>query len=148
MLLIDAIAEVETGNKIPAQSGDHGAALSVFQIHKEVWQDVHQRWGLKSAAEHIDVGQMFIAIGGEDSTSRLRARNTATCQVVLIEEFLQRHGVDTTAENIYACWNLGMKGFKRRHFKLDECPRRTITGAKEVARLADNKPHPETEVKR
>lgn len=141
MLLLDAIAQVETGNTVAV--GDHGAAISKYQIHRAVWQDVKLRFGDPRNPErgkpYLDVGAKWEDIGGADTTSQLRARACANAQIVIIEEYLLRHGAACTAENIYACWNLGREGFKRRAFHLDQCPPRTIRAAMEVARLAATK---------
>jgi hypothetical protein len=134
VLLIDAIAVVETRNLVTV--GDHGQAFSKFQIHKEVWQDVHRRFGLDKTTQFVDVGRCFADIKGDDLTSQLRARNTATCHVVIIEEKLLKQNLPCTAENIYAVWNLGWDGFKRRHFNLKECPMATRKNAVQVALLA------------
>ena len=138
MLLVDAIAYVETHNR--PEVGDHGAALSEFQIHREVWQDVHARWGKPDCKPFIDVGQAFTDIGGTNRESRVRALNCARCHIVIIEEYLNRHDVKTSAENIYACWNLGCVGFKLHGFKLDECPERTRRNALIVSKLSDKSP--------
>ena len=137
MLLIDAIAVVETQQKIVA--GDHGQAFSQFQIHKEVWQDVHRRFGRLVSEQFVDVGRKFADIAGTDMDSQLRARNCATCHVVIIEERLLKAKLPCSAENIYAVWNLGWDGFKRRGFNLKECPLTTRKGAATVALLANQR---------
>jgi hypothetical protein len=138
MLLIDAIAHVETHNRV--QVGDHGAALSKFQIHSQVWQDVHRRWGHAGCASIIDVGQRFEDIGGDDQNSQIRARNCATCHVVIIKEYLLKHNIPCTADNIYCCWNLGCKGYFQRRFDLSKCPAGTMHNAIMVEYLADHSP--------
>lgn len=144
MLLLEAIAEVESNNRVAV--GDHGAALSKYQIHRAVWQDVKIRFGQDKAK--CDVGREFGDIGGSDFNSQVRAFNTATGQVALIEEYLLKHGVGCTAENIYACWNLGREGFRRRNFHLDECPAATIRNAIVVANLSTVKQKSATETQR
>lgn len=134
MLLLDAIATVESDNR--PMAGDHGKALSRYQIHAEVWQDVHRQFGAAAGGGGVDVGTSFAAIGGADRDAEIRARNTASIHIGIIETFLQKHGQPTSAENIYACWNLGCQGFRRRQFNLAACPRLTITKAERVAELA------------
>lgn len=131
MLLLDAIAQIETGNT--AVAGDHGQALSRLQIHREFWQDVHRRWPA------LDIGEKWEDIGAADPISLRRANNCGNGCLAMIEEYLIRHGCGCTAENIYACWNLGREGFRRRNFHLDECPANTIRNAMKVAILAETK---------
>lgn len=132
MLLIDAIAIVESGNK--NVSGDHGAALSPFQIHRGAWEDVKKRFGDPTQAIYLNVGERFedIAQAGD---LRMFARNCATGYAFILEERLKRAGQEPTPANVYACWNLGFEGFKSRHFNLKLCPRVTVWKARRVADL-------------
>jgi hypothetical protein len=133
MLLIDAIAIVESGGKnVP---GDHGAALSIFQIHEAAWADVRKRFGIHQDPIDLDVGTHFTDISGDDLTSRFRARNCATGYVFILEERLKRAGQEASPENVYACWNLGFDGFKHRHFMLARCPKITFQKARRVGQL-------------
>ena len=150
MLLIDAIAQVESGNRPVV--GDNGAAISAWQIHRAVWQDVHVRWGnpdrVAEGKVYLDVGEKWEDIGGDDELSRTRARNCARGQVSIISEFLNRHNITASADNIYACWNLGCEGFRRRQFSLAHCPEITIRAASQVEFLSDHKPKPPIQPKR
>lgn len=139
MLLIDAIAIVESGNKnVP---GDHGAALSPFQMHRAAWEDVRARFGKKDGAIYLEVGERFEDIAADDMTGKFRARNAATGLMFILEERLTRVHQPVTPENIYACWNLGFEGFKHRHFNLKLCPIRTVQRARRVAELCRGDPH-------
>src|SRR6185312_13855626 len=112
MLLIDAIAIVESaGKNVP---GDHGAALSPFQIHRAAWDDVKKRFGDPSREIYLNVGDRFEDIATTNADLRMFARNCATGYAFILEERLKRAGQPATPEQIYACWNLGFAEFKAR----------------------------------
>ena len=141
-LLLNAIGEVESPSGVP-RAGDGGRALSLYQIHRATWQDVYDRYGAKPGFNGVDVGQRFEDIGGADFDSLVRARNTGSIHIGIIEEFLQKHHQPTSARKIYACWNLGCEGFRKRCFTLKNCPLITQTNARKVAELAKVKAEPE-----
>lgn len=134
MLLIDAIAIVESGGR--NTPGDSGAALSPFQIHRAAWDDVKKRFGDPAKPIYLNIGECFEDIGNVYHDLRMFARNCATGYSFLLEERLKHAGQEATPENIYACWNLGFAAFKKRHFDLMLCPKRTVQRARRVAVLA------------
>lgn len=139
MLLIDAIAQVESAGR--NTSGDHGKALSPFQIHREAWDDVKRRFGNPAKEIYLNVGEHFQDIASADPDLRMFARNCATGYAFLIEERLRRSGQKPTPENIYICWNLGFQKFRRRGFDWNRCPASTLMNARRVAELV-NAPDP------
>jgi hypothetical protein len=139
MLLTQAIAIVETGNRWTAPHQDErGLAVSVFQIHRPAWLDVKRAYGTRTDRQFLDVGEHFQDIAGNDQESMIRAQNTANGYLAIIKRRLLRAGTSTSAANIYGCWNLGFDGFKRRHFNLKECPLPMRRNAARVSLLADN----------
>jgi hypothetical protein len=140
MLLIDAIAHIESCGKNIA--GDHGAALSIFQIHREAWEDVKKRFGDPKGTIYLNVGERFEDIATTNRDLRMFARNCATGYAFILEERLKRFGHEPSPENVYACWNLGFNGFKHRHFNLNRCPRITVFKARQVAALVKSQDPP------
>lgn len=139
MLLIDAIAIVETGNRnIP---GDHGAALSPFQIHRGAWEDVKKRFGDPTKEIYLNIGDRFEDIA-QTGDLRMFARNCATGYSFILEQRLKKALQPATPENIYACWNLGFEKFKANGFKLTKCPPSTTRNARMVAELCTAKDPP------
>lgn len=112
--LVNAIAIVETDNR--PVGGDYvdgvPTAISPWQIHRPFWQDVHAKF------PNVDIGARWEDIGWPDQTSVLRARNCATCGVLMITEYLEDHGQPPTPENIYACYTIGRAGFHGCNFDL------------------------------
>lgn len=139
MLLIDAIAIVETADK--NVSGDHGAALSPFQIHRAAWNDVKKYFGNPAQEIYLNIGERFEDISSSNPDLRMFARNAATGYSFILADRLKRDGQPATPENIYACWNLGFQKFRRRGFELARCPLPTIHNARRVAELV-NAPDP------
>lgn len=132
MLLIDAIAHVESAGK--NTPGDHGEALSPFQIHREAWEDVRKRFGDPGGEIYLNIGERFEDISNAGDV-RMFARNAATGYAFILEERLKRAGHPATPQNIYACWNLGFQKFRRRGFDLSRCPASTVANARRVAEL-------------
>lgn len=136
--IVNAIAQVETGNRVVV--GDGGRALSVYQIHEAFWLDVHA-WLGRQTQDHettdngpaekshrptvssshslpVDIGPRWPDIGGVDQTSQLRARNTATCGLLMLAEWLEHHNQPVTPENLYAAFTVGRQEFLECNFDI------------------------------
>jgi hypothetical protein len=133
MTIIQAIAQVESGGKVVP--GDKGAALGMYQIHRAAWLDVRDYKQQSAPAELLDIGEHFEDIGADTADGRLRSENCAVLYELILTDRLTRAGVMPTPANIYACWNLGFEGFKKRHFDILQCPKRTMDNARRVAIL-------------
>lgn len=113
-MIVDAIRLVESGGtNVP---GDGGRAAGEWQLHAAACRDV--------GARHME------------AWNHTRAREIATAYVTrLRSELARRLRRDPTAAEIYAAYNLGVRGFSRRGLRLDRCPPLTRARAAAVATL-------------
>jgi hypothetical protein len=112
--LLDAIAVVESGNR--NVGGDKGRAAGIYQLHAGACADTgndHSAAWWPATARRIAgdyIGQLASAL----------RRN------------LKR---DPSPAELYAAYNLGLRGFARRGFSLARCPSSTRRAAARVAAL-------------
>lgn len=135
MFILDAIAHVESAHRVVP--GDRGAALSIYQIHRVVWQDVKREMPV------LDIGPNFEAIGNPDMIGRMHADNCAQGALIIAEKRLRGQHQPVTPENLYCVWNLGFTSFHRHNFDPAQCPEKTRANAALVAKLCREPPeHP------
>jgi len=111
--LIHAVAMVESNNNHRAV-GDQGKANGAFQMWKPAWSDC-SRWLKKN---------------GFKTTSYEKGVNDPTishqyCKIylsLLHSQLRRKMGRDPSAAELYAAYNLGVRGFERRGFQLDKTP--------------------------
>ena len=120
--LLDAIARVESGVK-PWAVGDGGKALGAFQIHAAAWSDVNRVREKEGRIQHRHSAAFNPAVARE------YAREYLTLLNIELAKALGRYPAPSET---YAAYNLGFAGFKRRGFKVDNCP---VTTRKACARV-------------
>lgn len=112
--LLDAVAIVESnGRNVP---GDNGRAAGVYQLHTAACAD--------NGAAHAE------------AWDRTRAREIARRHLESLNDRLAAAlGRKPSIPGLYAAYNLGWDGFKRRGFRLARCPSSTRRAAAVVAAL-------------
>lgn len=108
--LVNAIAIVESDGRQDAV-GDGGRAISMFQIHEAFWLDVYNWQQRKHGKQVVDIGGQWSDIGAHTVNGTLRARNTCTVGIVMLTEWLDKHGIPATPENLYAAYTVGRQAF-------------------------------------
>ena len=99
--------------------GDGGKSRGILHIQSSFWADV-SKW---RAARRLPTRSYAWVM--DPAWSREYARSG----IAMLEEKLRAIGVQPSAGNIYAAWNLGFAAFKKRGFDLRRCPRRTRAAA-------------------
>lgn len=114
--LIHAVAMVESNNNHRAV-GDQGKANGAFQMWKPAWQDCSawlKRHGLKTTPYKKGVNDPNIS--------------HQYCKIylhLLRQQLMVAMTRDVTAADLYAAYNLGFTGYKRRGFSLRHTPETT-----------------------
>lgn len=119
--ILDGIALVESGNNHRA-IGDGGKARGAFQFHRAAWAESTR---LPYSAASTDA-----------------ARAVAYCYLTnLHSRLVTATGTNPTVEQLYAAWNLGFAGFRRRDFLLSKCPAVTQRAAAKLRRYISPVPN-------
>lgn len=111
--LIHAVAMVESNNN-PRAVGDQGKANGAFQMWKPAWQDCSawlKRNGFKATPYEKGVNDPAIS--------------HQYCKIylsILNGQLRRAIGREPSAAELYAAYNLGFTGFKRRGFDLSKTP--------------------------
>ena len=111
--LIHAVAMVESNNNHRAV-GDQGKANGAFQMWKPAWTDC-SRWLKKNGFKTTPYEK-----GVNDPTI-----SHQYCKIylsLLHSQLRRKMGRDPSAGELYAAYNLGVRGFERRGFQLDKTP--------------------------
>jgi len=111
--LIHAVGFVESNNN-PNAIGDSGAANGSFQMHRPAWADC-SAW-LKSQgfkATPYDQGV------NDPTVSHYYAKIYLS---LLHRQLVRALDREISAGDLYAAYNLGFTGYKRRGFDLSKCP--------------------------
>ena len=124
--LIHAVAMVESNNNHRAV-GDQGKANGAFQMWKPAWQDC-SKW---------------LKRNGFKTTSYEKGVNDPTishqyCKVylsILNSQLRRSIGREPSAAELYAAYNLGYTGFKRRGFDISKTPSITQRAAAKLNRF-------------
>ena len=117
---LDALERIESGGNTHA-IGDGGRARGAYQFWAAAWDDV--------SAHRIARGQSVVHyVFG--STNRAVARSYAASYLGKLHQTLTTAlRREPTPAELYAAWNLGPSGFKRRGFSLSRCPATTQRAA-------------------
>jgi hypothetical protein len=114
--LIHAVAMVESNNNHRAV-GDQGKANGAFQMWKPAWTDC-SRWlkknGFKTTPYERGVNDPQIA-----------HVYCKTYLSIIHGQLKKKMGREPTAAHLYSAYNLGVRGFERRGFKLSKTPATT-----------------------
>jgi hypothetical protein len=119
---LDALATVESNNN-PNAIGDNGKSLGAYQIQLAVWQDVNKSRGVGA--------KLPFGTGSHG----IHARDFAFSHLTNLHARLVKVGITPTCANMYAAWNLGFTGFKRRGFEISRCPATTQRAAVKINNL-------------
>ena len=115
---LDSIARIESSGRSQIV-GDGGRALGLFQMHRAAWNDACQRLG--------------VSWPHSSAIDPKRARTVAANHLAwLCAQFEKETGRKPNASETYALWNLGIEGFKRRNFNLNQCPAITKRAARKM----------------
>ena len=114
--LIHAVAMVESNNNHRAV-GDQGKANGAFQMWKPAWTD-SSRWlkrnGFKTTPYEKGVNDPQVAHG-----------YCRTYLSIIHGQLKKKMGREPNAAELYAAYNLGVRGFERRDFDLAKTPATT-----------------------
>tara|TARA_E500000081_G_C6107452_1_gene340841 strand:+ start:52 stop:666 length:615 start_codon:yes stop_codon:yes gene_type:complete len=124
--LIHAVAMVESNNNHRAV-GDQGKANGAFQMWKPAWQDC-SKWLKKSGFKTTPYEK-----GVNDPTI-----SHQYCKIylsILNGQLRRAIGREPSAAEIYAAYNLGYTGFKRRGFDISKTPSITQRAAVKLNRF-------------
>jgi hypothetical protein len=129
--VVRAIGIVES-RMLHSSIGDGGESRGAWQICRAAWADVSkvrrsQKRGVypwKEGAHNPSVAFAY----AKDLLSILNRRLSRGL------------GRPPTVKELYAAYNLGLKGFEARGFRLESCPEVTRSGADEVVKLCGVKP--------
>ena len=128
--LINAVAMVESNNNHRAV-GDQGKANGAFQMWKPAWQDCSKwlkRNGFKTTPYEKGVNDPTIS--------------HQYCKVylsILNSQLRRSIGREPSAAELYAAYNLGFTGFKRRGFDISKTPSITQRAAVKLNRFLEAK---------
>ena len=128
--LIHAVAMVESNNNHRAV-GDQGKANGAFQMWKPAWQDCSKwlkRNGFKTTTYEKGVNDPTIS--------------HQYCKVylsILNSQLRRSIGREPSAAELYAAYNLGFTGFKRRGFDISKTPSITQRAAVKLNRFLEAK---------
>lgn len=111
--LIHAVGFVESNNN-PNAIGDSGAANGSFQMHRPAWADC-SAW-LKSQGFKATPYEQGV---NDPTVSHYYAKIYLSLLHRQLARALDR---EVTAGDLYAAYNLGFTGYKRRGFDLSKCP--------------------------
>lgn len=117
---LDAIMAVESGGRDTAR-GKRGE-LGAFQFRRAAWADVQRMTGWR---------QPFTS-----ATNRTTSRTHAARYLRHLEtSLIAARGRQPTRAELFAAWNLGFAGFRRRDFSLLKCPAAVRDAAGRVENL-------------
>lgn len=117
---LSSLAQIESGGNANAvgRKGERG----IYQFGRAAWTDACRILGCAHKFKTV-LNETIASRHAAALFSSLKSRLAAT---------LER--IPTNAEN-YCAWNLGLTGFKRRGFRVDQCPRSTRDAAERFANL-------------
>jgi len=119
---LDAIERIES-NGNPHAIGDKGKARGPFQFWAVAWSDVSRVRSKRGQS----VAHYWCA------TNRVTARSYAMTYLGMLNTYLTTAlKRQPTHTELYAAWNLGPSGFKRRGFSLSRCPASTQKAAARI----------------
>jgi glycine/D-amino acid oxidase-like deaminating enzyme len=124
--VVRAIGIVES-QMLHSSVGDGGASRGAWQICRAAWSDVDKvRRSQKRKTYPWRTG------AHDPSVAFAYAKDLL---LILNRRLAHDLGRPPTVQELYAAYNLGLKGFEARKFRLDNCPKVTRNGAEEVVNL-------------
>lgn len=123
---LDALAIVESNNN-PKAIGDNGRSHGAYQIQRTVWCDVNKS---RDVTMRLSFGESHGRYARDFAFSHLTNLNS---------HLVAATGTNPTPAQLYAAWNLGLTGFRRRDFLLSRCPIKTQRAAAKLNTIL-NKP--------
>lgn len=121
---LDRLAHVESRGNARAV-GDQGRSLGAYQMTAAAWQDVSRARAGRGAAVWPHSAAFDHAVAREYAREYLAISEA---------RFLAATGRTPTPGQLYASWNLGHEGFRRRAFDLRKCPATTRRAAQLISR--------------
>ena len=112
---LSRVEQIESGGNHRA-IGDNGKAIGSFQFHAAAWQMVNN---LRA------VGNRRVVPYPSGATNRDCAREFAFDYFTILHGQFVKHGKIPSHADLYAAWNLGFAGYKKRGFDLSRCPQIT-----------------------
>lgn len=118
---LSILALIESGNERHAV-GDGGRSRGAYQLSRSAWADVSR----------VRRAQSLTVYSWRDGAhDPIRSRLYAVTYLDLLRQRLSSAlGHPPTDADVYAAYNLGFDGFRRRGFSLSRCPSRTREGAR------------------
>lgn len=126
--IVDAVGFAESRNT-PGSIGDHGSALSAFQIWRSAWDD----------ANSFRISQGKRPIARSRWTDHSLSREICRSYLALIESRLINAGVKPTPSRLYLCYTMGFAGAKTIGFDPIKAP---AVKRKGLARFLSHLSHP------
>jgi hypothetical protein len=123
---LDRLALVESGGNARAV-GDNGRSLGAYQMTAAAWRDVSRARAGRGAVVWPHSAAFTPAVAREYAREYLRISEA---------RFLAATGRTPTPGQLYAAWNLGHAGFRRRAFDLRRCPAATRRAAEMISRMS------------
>lgn len=129
--VVRAIGIVES-RMLHSSIGDGGASRGAWQICRAAWADVSKvRRSQKRSVSPWKEGAHNPSVAFAYAKDLL---------LILNRRLSHDLGRPPTVKELYAAYNLGLKGFEARGFRLESCPEVTRSGADEVVKLCGAKP--------
>lgn len=120
---VRSVSIIESGGHVDAV-GDSGKAIGPFQFWEIAWRDVSENY---RKPRGLSVWPYSKAKNAE--ASKVYAANFFDLQRI---RFRSATGREPTLRDLYALFNLGFQGYKRRGFDLSRCPKITQQAAERV----------------
>jgi hypothetical protein len=124
--LVRAVSIVESGNN-PEAVGDSGRAVGPFQFWEIAWRDVSENY-----REPRGLAVWPYSKASNLGASKVYAVNFFDLQRI---RFIKSAGREPSVRDLYALFNLGFEGYRRRGFNLERCPKITQRAAVKVEQL-------------
>lgn len=130
---IQAVAIVESNNDSKAV-GDGGKSIGMFQFTKDAWDETSELIRDKISSRYFK--PVSYSFATNSSISVLYAIH----RFKWFEQKLIQDGVMPNNQRLYACWNLGYNGFKKRGFSISKCPAVTKEAIRKLKKAMNSKP--------
>ena len=127
---VNAVSVVESNNN-PKAVGDNGRAVGPFQFWEIAWRDVSENY-----REPRGLVVWPYSKAKDLNASKVYAVNFFDLQRLRFKKATRR---EPTARDLYALFNLGFEGYKRREFDINKCPKITQRAADRVVTLMGGK---------
>lgn len=116
------VARIESNGNTNAV-GDGGKAHGAFQMHRPAWDDV-------SAARAKRGDKVYAFRFAHDS--KVAPIYASEYLAMLSKTLTRKLGRAATDKEVYAAYNLGLQGFAKRGYRLENCPTITQNAVKRI----------------